>query len=412
MKKFLFASVLSVFLCISARAGLYDDCVFITNMQFNGDTSDIYNYYIRPPASGIGFFITDPSLSNTGNMQGTITFASPSARFVYTPLTETVDIDVSDKASISSLGSAAFVGTGTFATAAQGTKADSALQPAAIGVSIQAFSLALGTFASNGSAYYLNRANHTGTQSAATITGLATVATSGAYSDLSGKPSLATVATSGAYSDLTGKPSLATVATTGAYADLTGKPSIPAAQVNSDWNAVSGVAQILNKPTITSGTVTSVGVSSTGGTLTVTSSPITSSGTINVETRARSFNNAATLTLVTSPTGQGGVVVDTSRDAAVTYSVNTSTTATIGGASTVTVYLEIATTNSATASDWTAIQTVSNSQTITLAIVLQSVQANTLPLSGVIPAGYYRRVRYATTGTASASYVSGQEVKL
>lgn len=27
-------------------------------------------------------------------------------------------------------------------------------------------------------------------------------------------------------------------------------PSIPAAQVNSDWNAVSGVAQILNKPTI------------------------------------------------------------------------------------------------------------------------------------------------------------------
>lgn len=43
---------------------------------------------------------------------------------------------------------------------------------------------------------------------------------------------------------------LATVATTGAYSDLSGTPSIPAAQVNSDWNAVSGVAQILNKPTI------------------------------------------------------------------------------------------------------------------------------------------------------------------
>lgn len=28
------------------------------------------------------------------------------------------------------------------------------------------------------------------------------------------------------------------------------KPTIPAAQVNSDWNAVSGLAQILNKPTI------------------------------------------------------------------------------------------------------------------------------------------------------------------
>jgi nitrogen fixation protein len=33
-------------------------------------------------------------------------------------------------------------------------------------------------------------------------------------------------------------------------AQILNKPSIPAAQVNSDWNAVSGVAQILNKPTI------------------------------------------------------------------------------------------------------------------------------------------------------------------
>ena len=34
----------------------------------------------------------------------------------------------------------------------------------------------------------------------------------------------------------------------GSYNDLTDKPTIPAAQVNSDWNAVSGVAEILNKP--------------------------------------------------------------------------------------------------------------------------------------------------------------------
>lgn len=44
--------------------------------------------------------------------------------------------------------------------------------------------------------------------------------------------------------------SLATVATSGDYDDLTNKPTIPAAQVNADWNASSGVAQILNKPTI------------------------------------------------------------------------------------------------------------------------------------------------------------------
>lgn len=47
---------------------------------------------------------------------------------------------------------------------------------------------------------------------------------------------------------------LATVATTGSYDDLTNKPTIPAAQVNADWNAVSGVAQILNKPSIPSST--------------------------------------------------------------------------------------------------------------------------------------------------------------
>lgn len=34
------------------------------------------------------------------------------------------------------------------------------------------------------------------------------------------------------------------------YNDLDNLPSIPAAQVNSDWNATSGVAEILNKPTI------------------------------------------------------------------------------------------------------------------------------------------------------------------
>jgi hypothetical protein len=38
-------------------------------------------------------------------------------------------------------------------------------------------------------------------------------------------------------------------ATSGA-AEILNKPTIPAAQVNSDWNASSGLAQILNKPTI------------------------------------------------------------------------------------------------------------------------------------------------------------------
>ena len=46
---------------------------------------------------------------------------------------------------------------------------------------------------------------------------------------------------------------LATVATSGSYNDLSNKPSIPAGQVNADWAASSGLAQILNKPEITRG---------------------------------------------------------------------------------------------------------------------------------------------------------------
>ena len=37
------------------------------------------------------------------------------------------------------------------------------------------------------------------------------------------------------------------------YMDLSGRPTIPAAQVNSDWNATTGVAAILNKPILFSG---------------------------------------------------------------------------------------------------------------------------------------------------------------
>ena len=124
--------------------------------------------------------------------------------------------------------------------------------------------------------------NKTGSQlGLVSSTDLATVATTGSYNDLinkptipaaqvnsdwnasSGvaeilnKPTLAAVATSGAYSDLTGTPTLAAVATSGDYDDLTNKPSIPAAQVNADWNSTSGVSEILNKPTIPAAQVNS-----------------------------------------------------------------------------------------------------------------------------------------------------------
>lgn len=85
---------------------------------------------------------------------------------------------------------------------------------------------------------------------------LSTVATSGSYADLSGKP---TIPASQQDSDwnstisptqILNKPSLSPVATSGSYNDLTSKPTIPAAQIQSDWNATTGLGTILNKPTI------------------------------------------------------------------------------------------------------------------------------------------------------------------
>ena len=55
-------------------------------------------------------------------------------------------------------------------------------------------------------------------------------------------------ASSGQAGFIENKPSLATVATTGSYTDLSNKPSIPAAQVNTDWRAQTGKAVLLNKP--------------------------------------------------------------------------------------------------------------------------------------------------------------------
>jgi hypothetical protein len=67
-------------------------------------------------------------------------------------------------------------------------------------------------------------ASHTHT--AGQVSGLATVATSGSYTDLTNKPTIPAAVTSLPAASITG---LATVATSGAYADLSNKPSIPAA---------------------------------------------------------------------------------------------------------------------------------------------------------------------------------------
>lgn len=88
-----------------------------------------------------------------------------------------------------------------------------------------------------------------------TISDLATIRSGAAAGSTAVQPGdLATVATTGAYSDLSGTPTIPT-----ATSDLTNDSGfitlsdVPA-QVNADWNSSSGASEILNKPTIPSGT--------------------------------------------------------------------------------------------------------------------------------------------------------------
>jgi hypothetical protein len=90
---------------------------------------------------------------------------------------------------------------------------------------------------------------------------------------------------------------LATVAFSGNYNDLSNTPSIPAAQVNSDWDATSGVAQILNKPTIPV---------VNDGTLTITHNGTTvATFTANSSTNATAAITTPTITMSATDPGEG-----------------------------------------------------------------------------------------------------------
>jgi hypothetical protein len=133
----------------------------------------------------------------------------------------------------------------------------------------------------------------------ADISSISAVGFSNDYTDLDNKPTIPAAQVNSDWNAVAGvaqilnKPTIPaaqiqsdwTQANNVALDFIKNKPTIPAAQVNSDWNATSGVAQILNKPTLTNGTVTSVGVTAGTG-ISVSGSPITSSGSITVTNSA------------------------------------------------------------------------------------------------------------------------------
>lgn len=206
-------------------------------------------------------------------------------------------------------------------------------------------------------------------------------------------------------------------------------PSIPAAQIQADWSQASSGALdfIKNKPTLPSGTVTSItaGTGLNGGVITNTgtiSMPNTgTAGTysgVTTDAHGRvtdgttmSINDAPGRTLVSS-TSATGFQVSSTRNAYVCYEGVIQTTSTIGGPASGTVSIETANTNSTTPGDWTTIAQQTASNNITLAVVLNQVDGEPWSMCRMVAAGKYVRIRTSFTGTVTFSINSTQQEAL
>lgn len=126
------------------------------------------------------------------------------------------------------------------------------------------------------------------------------------------------------------------------------------------------------------------------------------------------FTNTVTRSIVTTAAAANGFQVSSVRDAVVAYNVTVSTAVQIGVATNVGGYavLEVAPTNSSTASDWVeAGARVGTSQNIGLALALSSTETVSGLLMGLVPAGYYARIRSVNSnGTPTYTYNNGREI--
>lgn len=96
------------------------------------------------------------------------------------------------------------------------------------------------------------------------------------YVDIANKPTIPAAQVQTNWNAVTGIESILNKPTlfSGSYIDLTNKPVIPAAQVNSDWNATTGITNIINKPTLAT-------VATTGSYTDLTNKPTIPPGQIN-----------------------------------------------------------------------------------------------------------------------------------
>lgn len=126
-----------------------------------------------------------------------------------------------------------------------------------------------------------------------------------------------------------------------------------------------------------------------------------------------SFNNTPARSIVTVAAAANGFQISSTKTSFVHYSVKISCAVQIGVATNVEGYivLEVCATNSSTAGDWIEVGRVTNGQNISLAIALASTQVAGFQLNGVVPIGYYCRMRSVnTSGTPTYSTGSQEEV--
>lgn len=92
--------------------------------------------------------------------------------------------------------------------------------------------------------------------------------------------------------------------------------------------------------------------------------------------------------------------------AIVAYSIQISCTASIGSASAGSLLLQYSINGG---SSWVDVSTIKNSNTVTLAVVLNLANVQIASLFGVIPANALVRMVPTTSGTTTITFISGQE---
>lgn len=111
---------------------------------------------------------------------------------------------------------------------------------------------------------------------------------------------------------------------------------------------------------------------------------------------------------ITSKTFNSNFTVSATKQATVSYSVTCSVTnPLLAGSSTANVYLEYSTNGGST---WSLPSQNGNASTVGVAVAIAITNGQTGTVTGVIPANALVRLRTATTGTATVTFVTGTEI--